>query len=116
MGDKDNSTTINAQLQDGMHIVFSPGIYNLNDSLLVKKEGQVLLGLGLATLVATGLQPAIRVGNVDNVRVAGLLLEAGSHITESLLEWGTDSNAASGNAEKPGVASDIFARAGGPTH
>jgi hypothetical protein len=36
------------------------------------------MGMGLATLIPTNGTPAIEVSNVDGVRVAGLLLEAGS--------------------------------------
>ena len=47
------------------------------------------------------------------MRVAGILFQAGERNTDALLKWGSDSKYA-GNVEKPGVASDIFARVGGP--
>ena len=53
------------------------GIYQLEAALEVKQKGQVILGLGLATLVPTAGTSIIKVGSVDGVRVAGLLLEAG---------------------------------------
>jgi hypothetical protein len=37
----------------------------------------VLLGLGLATLISGNGKPCIIVGNVDGVRIAGFILEAG---------------------------------------
>ena len=75
---------------------------------------KVLLGLGLATLVVTNGTPAVTVANVDGVRVAGVLLEAGSKNSESLLQWGQPSTNYAGDTSNPGVASDIYARVGGP--
>jgi hypothetical protein len=72
--DADTAATINAKLAEGLHIVFQPGNYKLEDSLKVTKEGQVLLGMGMATLIPQNGTPAIEVGDVDGVRVAGLLL------------------------------------------
>lgn len=48
----------------------------------------VILGMGMATLIPTNGNAAIDVANVDGVRIAGLLLEAGSGATDSLLMFG----------------------------
>jgi len=108
----DTATTINAALEKGLHVVLSPGIYSLDSSLQLNHTGQVILGLGLATLIAAKGQPAIKVGNVDGARVAGVLLQAGHLATDSLLQWGEGSYA--GNAEDPGFLHDVFMRVGGP--
>jgi len=108
----DTSTSINEALEKGLHVVLSPGIYSLDTSLELNHDGQVILGLGLATLIAANGQPAIKVGNVDGARVAGVLLEAGHVATETLLQWGDGSFA--GNAEDPGFLHDVFMRVGGP--
>ena len=64
----------------------------------------------MATLVTTSDQPCIVVpDNLDGVRIAGLLLEAKSETVSSLLLWGISGG---GNASKPGVMSDVFARNG----
>ena len=47
------------------------------------------MGLGLANLVSTTGEPCIIVGNVDGVRISGLLLDAGLIKTNSLIQWGT---------------------------
>eukprot|EP00929_Paragymnodinium_shiwhaense_P093752 TRINITY_DN53_c0_g1_i8.p1 TRINITY_DN53_c0_g1~~TRINITY_DN53_c0_g1_i8.p1 ORF type:complete len:760 (-),score=142.06 TRINITY_DN53_c0_g1_i8:520-2799(-) len=109
----DTAATINAKLQEGLSVVLSPGIYELDDSLKLNHENQVLLGLGLATLYATGGQPAVKVGNVAGVRVAGLLLQAGTKESSTLLQWGDST--ASGTSAKGGVISDLYARIGGPS-
>lgn len=111
----DNSATINSKLKLGMHVVLSPGIYHLNAPLRLNTDNQVLLGLGLATLVAANSQAAITVGNVDGVRVAGLVLEAGAEAPEVLLDWGhgQQNERYPGSAKNPGMMHDVFARVGG---
>ena len=108
----DTATTINAKLAAGLHVVLSPGIYSLQSPLHLSHPNQVLLGLGLATLVAANGQPCITVGAVDGVRVAGLLLQAGSKPTKTLLQWGASGH--EGDASNPGVLSDVYTRTGGP--
>jgi len=110
----DSSATINKKLKEGLHVVLAPGIYHLDSPLELNHANQVLLGLGLATLIATKGTPLVKVGNVDGVRVAGLLLEAGSINSQSLLQWGDVTRRHAGNASNPGVLSDIYARVGGP--
>jgi len=122
---KDTATSINAKLSDGLHVVLSPGIYHLDAPLKLVHANQVLLGLGLATLFSTNGNAVVQVGDVDGVRVAGVLLEAGQKATKVLMDWGSPPSANStsfrgsrgtyqGNATNPGVMSDIFARVCGP--
>ena len=85
---------------------------------MLSKPNQVLLGLGLATLVSSTGNPVITVGDVDGVRVAGFLLQAGptgagGKVAPALLQWGSSGSYA-GVATNPGVISDVFARVGGP--
>ena len=108
----DTADTINGKLAAGLHLVLSPGIYSLDAPLQVTTDNQVILGLGLATLVPSKGNSAIEVGDVDGVRVAGVLLQAGATSSPTLLKWG--SKKAAGDASNPGVMSDIFARVGGP--
>ncbi len=124
----DNVTTkINAALNDGKDVVLPPGIYHLNEPLAIQKDNQVILGLGLATLVAPNNgQPCIAVPpGKEGVRVAGIMLEASKLLKKdsndtvaSLIEWGNPkedpSDASdSGNPTNPGVLTDVFARVGG---
>lgn len=71
----------------------------------------VVMGMGLATLIPTNGTAAIEVANVDGVRIAAVLLEAGMGNTDSLLVVGTAGFA--GDATNPCVLSDVFARVGG---
>jgi hypothetical protein len=115
---KDTAATINARLARGLHVVLSPGVYELEDTLRLARHGQVLLGLGLATLIPTRGTAAVTVpGNVSGARVAGLLLEAGTMHSTTLLQWGDPTSAR--NITPPhlpdyGFMHDIFVRVGGP--
>jgi len=112
------AATINTQLRQGFHVVLAAGMYHLEDTLELNRHGQVLLGIGLPTLVAAEGVPAIRVGNVDGVRIAGILVEAGTGgKREALFEWGEGTY--KGNPKAPGLMHDVFIRVGGtndPVH
>jgi len=47
----DNAATINEALARGKHLLLTPGIYHLNDTLRIIKKDTVVLGLGLATII-----------------------------------------------------------------
>jgi len=120
---KDTAATIQAKLDQCRNVVLTPGIYQLDHTLVLKTSGQVLLGIGMATLMAPlDGSPCIRVSSgVGDVRVAGVMLGA-SLITSAakatnvstLLEWGKHDTPDAGSPSEPGVLSDIFARVGGP--
>eukprot|EP00931_Biecheleriopsis_adriatica_P117013 TRINITY_DN9257_c0_g1_i1.p1 TRINITY_DN9257_c0_g1~~TRINITY_DN9257_c0_g1_i1.p1 ORF type:complete len:711 (-),score=135.61 TRINITY_DN9257_c0_g1_i1:81-2213(-) len=112
--DVDDTQKIQSKLDDGYHLVLTPGIYNLTSSLTVWHPGQTLLGLGMATLISPrDGTPCIRVlGEVPGVRVAGVMLGASVPAPgakpSSLLEWGVVGD--EGDPEDPGFLFDIFAR------
>lgn len=112
----DQTATIVAKLAEGKHVVLSPGIYHLTETLVLVGNGQVLLGLGYATLIPpSNGQPCVRVlPNLEGVRVAGLLLQAGAAKTKVLLQWGDSDAKDPGNPQSPGFLQDVFARVGGP--
>ncbi len=99
-----------------------PGTFFLTGPLIVKKPGQVVLSLGLATLVAPkDGSPCIRVMPGVPGRIAGITLEAsvqysgsGSSVNcdsdgvRSLLEWGLPGAKDDGDADRPGVLTDIL--------
>lgn len=110
----DTAATLNAKLASGLDVVLAPGIYNLEAPLQLVQQNQVLLGLGMATLIPANGTAVIEVGAVDGVHVAGLLLQAGPKKSNTLLQWGVNGSAFAGDATNPGVLSDVFARVGGP--
>ena len=103
----DTAATINAKiaLPHISAVLLSPGIYKLTGPLRLNKEGFVLLGVGLATLVPAGATAAIEV-TAPSCRVAGVLLQAGAQASPALLD--VQSQAAGA------VLQDVSVRVGGP--
>jgi len=111
-----DAATINAKLAAGLHVVLSPGIYYLAEPIRIGRKDlpyQVLLGLGLATLVPTNGGAAVEVEDAGGVRIAGLLLQAGAMLSEALLQVGS-STCSEVSAANPILLADVFARVGGP--
>lgn len=106
---------LNAALNRGQNLLFTPGVYFVNGTIEVDRPDTVVLGMGMATLVANSGESILRVADVDGVSIAGLTLEAGERKSETLLEVGPPGSAAdhSGN---PTFLFDLFCRVGGPPH
>jgi hypothetical protein len=106
------AATINTALAQGKHLLFTPGVHHLNDTIRVTNPNTVVLGLGLATLTPdTGL-PAINVSDVDGVKLAGMLIDAGPQNSPVLVEVGPTGSSASHSAN-PTSLHDVFFRVGG---
>jgi hypothetical protein len=103
---------MNAALAAGQHLLVTPGIYHLSDSLRVTRPGTVVLGLGLATLVADNGSVALDIADVDGVHVAGLLVEAGPTVSDALVRFGPDGGHRRHSAD-PSSMHDVFVRIGG---
>ena len=118
--DRDNAKTINKALAEGKNILFTPGIYKVDETLEVTKANTIILGLGLATIQPVNGNDGMHVANVEGVRIAGLIFDAGSGTNENtdtkgsaiLLQVGQKGSKEnfSGN---PIVLSDLFFRVGG---
>ena len=108
--DRDNAASVNANIASGKHIVFLPGVYELEAPIVVNREDTVLLGTGLATLVSNKGTSCLEIGNVDGVTVAGLLFDAGTKATSTLVKVGNGSGSHTNN---PIFLYDCFFRVGG---
>ena len=111
--DRDTAATLNAALDAGKHLFFTPGIYDIAEPLQVKKAGTVVLGCGLATLrCADENGTAIMyVSDIGGVKLGGLLFDAGAH-SENLLRIGDEKTGVS-HAADPIFCSDVYFRIGG---
>ena len=105
---------INAALAGGAHLLLTPGIYRLSAPIRVPRAGTVVLGLGLATLVAGGGQPALTVADVPGVTVAGVLVDAGPVPSPVLVEVGPPGSTGD-HAADPTLLADLYVRVGGAT-
>lgn len=110
----DSAATINAALAAGQNLLFTPGIYQVNGTINVTRPDTVVLGLGLATLVSNGGNTVLSTADVNGVRIAGLMVDAGTTNSQTLIHIGPAGSSAS-HASDPTVLSDVFARIGGAT-
>src|SRR5690606_13693457 len=69
-------------------------------------------GLGYATIVNDGGAVAMQVADVDGVRIAGVLFDAGTTEAPALLEIGPAASSAD-HAANPTSLHDVFLRVGG---
>ena len=110
--DLDTAATINAQLARGKNLLFTPGIYELTDTIRVRRANTVVLGIGFATIRANNGVTAMTVADVDGVILAGLLFDAGEANSPVLLEVGPNGASAS-HVSNPTSLHDVFFRVGG---
>lgn len=103
---------INAALAAGRNVLFPPGIFEVEGTIEVTRPGTVVLGLGLATIVPTGGEIAMRVADEPGIRVAGLLFDAAETGSPALFVVG-DEGVHRADPADPIVVSDVFLRVGG---
>ena len=111
--DRDNAATINAALNQGKHILLTPGIYYAETPIQVNNANTIILGLGLATIIPgqSNTEAAIKVADVDGVTIAGVILDA-QYSSENMIVVGTKGCNADHSAN-PIILQDLFIRVGG---
>ncbi|MFI2204203.1 RICIN domain-containing protein [Streptomyces sp. NPDC020192] len=107
-----SAAQINAALAAGQNLLVTPGVYHLDQTLKVTRPDTVVLGLGLATFVPDNGITAMTVADVDGVQLAGLLFDAGTTSSKTLLEVGPAGSSAS-HAADPTSLHDVYVRIGG---
>ncbi|MYX66357.1 hypothetical protein [Streptomyces sp. SID8373] len=107
-----SAETINAAVDQGLHLLFTPGVYHVDQTINIDRADTVVLGLGLATIIPDNGVTALKVSDVDGVKLAGLLVDAGTTNSESLIEVGPEGASAS-HADNPTSLQDVFVRVGG---
>jgi hypothetical protein len=105
-----SGAAITAALAQGKNLILSPGVYNLNQPIVVPHPDTVVLGLGLATLVPQHGNAAMIVVRNSGVKLSGLIIDAGPVNSPVLLSVGTPGPGDSGN---PDVIQDVYFRVGG---
>ncbi|WFF05063.1 discoidin domain-containing protein [Micromonospora sp. WMMD1076] len=108
----DSAATINAALAQGLNLLFTPGVYAVDQTIAVNRAGAVVLGIGYPTLVPQNGVVPMTVADVDGVRLAGLLFDAGAVNSPMLLQVGPAGSTAS-HATNPTSIQDVFFRIGG---
>ena len=117
----DTVQSINKALAQGKNLIFTPGIYNVDQTIKVKRADTVVLGLGLATLEAVNGVVPMTVADVKGVEISGLIFEAGPRNSSVLLQVGTrrpandEARDRSGwsDPSDPSALHDVYFRIGG---
>jgi len=109
----DSAATINAALASGLNLLFTPGVYHVSQSINVTRANTVVLGLGYATIIPDGGATPMTVADVDGVKIAGLLFDAGTTNSPALLQVGPSGSVGTGHAGNPTSIQDVFFRIGG---
>lgn len=107
----DTVATINAALASGLNLIFTPGIYNIDQTIHITRNDTVVYGMGLATLRAVNGVIPMKTADVRGVSISGLMFEAGSVNSPTLLQIGDTQGIAT--ADTPNTTHDVFFRVGG---
>ncbi len=105
-----SGAAITAALARSKDLILSPGVYNLDQPIVVPHPDTVVLGPGLATLVPQHGNAAMIVVRNSGVRLSGLIIDAGPVNSPVLLSVGTPGP---GSASNPDLIQDVFFRVGG---
>ncbi|MFJ2728380.1 coagulation factor 5/8 type domain-containing protein [Streptomyces collinus] len=107
-----SAATLNQALAQGLHLLLTPGVYHVDRPIQVSCPNTVVLGMGYATLVPDNGTTVLKVADVDGVRLAGFLIDAGPVNSPTLLEVGP-AGAAKDHSANPTTVQDVFVRIGG---
>jgi hypothetical protein len=105
-----SGATITAALARGQNLILTPGVYNLDQPIVVPHPDTVVLGLGMATLVPQRGNAAMIVVRNNGVKLSGFMIDAGPVKSPVLLSVGTPGPSDTGN---PDLIQDVFFRIGG---
>jgi F5/8 type C domain len=108
----DSAATLNQALSQGLNLLFTPGVYSVNQTINVTRADTVVLGIGFPTLIPTGGVNTMSVSDVNGVRLAGMLFDAGTTNSNTLLTVGSAGSGTDHSAD-PSVIQDVFFRVGG---
>ena len=110
--EKDSATSINSALSAGKHLLFTPGIYSLDQAIRIRRPGTVVMGMGLATLLPETGKAAIVTDDVPGITISSLMVDAGPQHSPVLIQIG-DIDARKDHSENPTTLHDVFCRVGG---
>ena len=113
----DKISTINSALAQGKNLLMTPGVYDVAQSIAVKRADTVVMGLGLATLTAQRGAVPMTVADVRGVDIAGVTFDAGPVSSPALLQVGSGhakGGPHSSDPANPTSLQDVFFRVGGP--
>jgi hypothetical protein len=113
----DSVSTINAALARGLNLLLTPGVYNVDSPIKVKRADTVVAGLGMATLTASNGNSVLTTADVTGIDISGLIVDAGPVNSPVLMQIGSkngNNGVPHNQASDPTALQDVFFRVGGP--
>ncbi len=113
----DSVAAINKALSRGLNLLLTPGVYNVDSVIKVKRADTVVAGLGFATLTAARGNSVLTTADVPGIDISGIIVDAGPVNSLVLVQIGTilgNIGVARGRPSDPTALQDVFFRVGGP--
>jgi len=110
--EKDDASSLNQALAAGKHLLLTPGIYHLDETVTVPNANTIIFGLGLPTLIPQKGQIALATQDMSGIILAGLMVDAGPELSSSLIQIGPE-DSDSDFSDNPTSLHDIYCRVGG---
>jgi hypothetical protein len=105
-------TQINAALHDGDNLLFTPGVYQVPQTINVTRRDTKIIGIGFPTLIPQHGNVTMNVGDAQGVNLSGLIFDAGPVNSPVLLQVGRAGSRDSRTSD-PVTVDDVFFRVGG---
>jgi hypothetical protein len=109
----DSAATINLALLFGKNLILTPGIYNLDQPILITRADTVVIGLGFPTLIPQNGNASMLVAAGKGVLLSGMIFDAGPVNSPVLLQFGIPLIPLNSSASDPSAIEDVFFRIGG---
>lgn len=104
-----------AALARGQNLLLTPGVYDVDRSLVIRRSGTVVLGLGQATLTSVrGATPVVVDGHATDVVVAGVTVDAGLQESRALMHIEAQRGHGRRGSTPSTTLNDVYFRVGGP--
>ncbi len=97
----------------GRDVIFTPGVYDLNQPIVISRPGTIVVGLGFATLVPQQGKAALLVIPNTGVKLSGLIVDAGPVNSPVLMSVGIPGPSSTRSASNPDLIQDVYFRIGG---
>ncbi|GGK99793.1 adenylyl cyclase [Mangrovihabitans endophyticus] len=113
----DSVRKINLALALGKNLLLTPGVYDIDRSIDVRRPNTVVLGIGHATLTAVNGATPLAVADVPGAVIAGVTIDAGTKKSDTLLRVGREHGYHGwplSTPSNPTTLSDVYFRVGGP--
>jgi hypothetical protein len=106
-------------LERGKNLLLTPGVYDIDRSLVVSRDDTVVLGMGQATLTAVGgATPLVVRSGAEGVVLAGVTVDAGTELSDNLVHIGQGGGGSAdpdpSRTTPSTTLNDVYIRVGGP--